>query len=89
MDDFSSSTSVLPKNMLEFKDLVKEIEMEDVKHCSGLKFTWNQKPLGDHGLLKKLDRIMANGSFLSTFVNAIFQPYRVSDHSTTCGFKAG
>ncbi|GJY82727.1 hypothetical protein Tco_0496103 [Tanacetum coccineum] len=50
---------------------------------SGLQFTWSQKPKGKDGLLKKIDRIMANMEFNDVFVgaHAIFKPYRVSDHS--------
>ncbi|GKC11246.1 reverse transcriptase domain, reverse transcriptase zinc-binding domain protein [Tanacetum coccineum] len=46
-------------------------------------FTWSQKPKGKDGLLKKIDRIMANMEFNNVFVgaHAIFKPYRVSDHS--------
>jgi hypothetical protein len=50
---------------------------------SGLQFTWNQKPRGVDGTLKKIDRIMANLGFTDLFLgaHAIFQPYRISDHS--------
>nr|GEV72735.1 hypothetical protein [Tanacetum cinerariifolium] len=49
----------------------------------GLRYTWNQKPKGDSGILKKLDRIMANMQFSNVFVGAyvVFQPYRNSDHA--------
>nr|GEY11591.1 hypothetical protein [Tanacetum cinerariifolium] len=48
----------------------------------GLHFTWNQKPKGGGGVLKKLDRIMGNINFIDTFPGAyaIFHPYRISDH---------
>ncbi|GKE46583.1 RNA-directed DNA polymerase, eukaryota, reverse transcriptase zinc-binding domain protein, partial [Tanacetum coccineum] len=51
----------------------------------GLNFTWNQKPRGEEGQLKKIDRIMANLEFNDVFLgaHAIFQPYRISDHSPT------
>ncbi|GKA88788.1 hypothetical protein Tco_0810552 [Tanacetum coccineum] len=74
---------------------VNEIEVMDVQR-TGLQFTWNQKPKGINGLMKKLDRIMANVDFHDHFVgaHAIFKPYRVSDHSpavlcipTTCKVK--
>nr|GEW61890.1 hypothetical protein [Tanacetum cinerariifolium] len=43
----------------------------------------NQKPKGNDGILKKLDRVMANLEFHYVFVGAhvIFRPYRISDHS--------
>ncbi|GKB51601.1 RNA-directed DNA polymerase, eukaryota, reverse transcriptase zinc-binding domain protein [Tanacetum coccineum] len=48
-----------------------------------LQFIWNQKPKGSHGVLKKIDRIMANLEFHDGFIgaNALFQPYSISDHS--------
>ncbi|GJV98057.1 hypothetical protein Tco_1549634 [Tanacetum coccineum] len=49
----------------------------------GLHYTWNQKPKGGNGILKKLYRIMGNIDFMDFFLGAfaIFQPYRISDHS--------
>ncbi|GKE32980.1 hypothetical protein Tco_1452302, partial [Tanacetum coccineum] len=68
--------------MREFKECVEDIEVTDVNY-SGLKYTWNQKTKGEEGILKKIDRIMANLEFNDTFVgaHAIFQPYQISDHS--------
>nr|GEU32561.1 hypothetical protein [Tanacetum cinerariifolium] len=55
------------------------------KVCSsiGLDFTWNQKPKGSNGILKKIDRIMGNLQFDNDFPGSfvIFQPYHISDHS--------
>ncbi|GKC33713.1 hypothetical protein Tco_1046097 [Tanacetum coccineum] len=50
---------------------------------TGLRYTWNQKPKGSDGLLKKIDRVMGNTQFSDMFVgaHALFQPYRTSDHS--------
>nr|GEU60554.1 hypothetical protein [Tanacetum cinerariifolium] len=41
------------------------------------------KPKGGDGMLKKLDRIMGNLGFVDNFPGAyaMFQPYRISDHS--------
>ncbi|GKA11339.1 hypothetical protein Tco_0690772 [Tanacetum coccineum] len=49
----------------------------------GIHFTWNQKPKGGGGILKKLDRIMGNFKFIDMFQGAyaLFQSYRISDHS--------
>ncbi|GJT02020.1 hypothetical protein Tco_0823189 [Tanacetum coccineum] len=68
--------------MREFKDCVNNIEVLDVQN-TGLHFTWNQKPKGTDGILKKLDRVMANMTFVNDFAgsHAIFKPYRNSDHS--------
>nr|GEZ05462.1 hypothetical protein [Tanacetum cinerariifolium] len=43
------------------------IEMLDVQ-STGLRYTWTQKPKGGHGILKKLDRIMANLEFNDVFM---------------------
>nr|GEX70652.1 hypothetical protein [Tanacetum cinerariifolium] len=44
----------------------------------------NKKPKGNDGILKKIDHIMANLNFNSSFVGAcaVFQPYHISDHSS-------
>ncbi|GJU96907.1 RNA-directed DNA polymerase, eukaryota, reverse transcriptase zinc-binding domain protein [Tanacetum coccineum] len=82
LDDKSASSSNFDISMREFKECVKDIEVSDVNY-TGLKYTWNQKPQGDDGVLKKIDRIMANLVFYDSFVGtyAIFQPYRISDHA--------
>ncbi|GJY80757.1 hypothetical protein Tco_0493508 [Tanacetum coccineum] len=68
--------------MREFKECVQKMEVMDV-NATSLHFTWNQKPKGSNGILKKIDRIMCNlpfnNDFLGSFVS--FQPYRISDHS--------
>ncbi|GJV26677.1 retrovirus-related pol polyprotein from transposon TNT 1-94 [Tanacetum coccineum] len=46
----------------ELKECVAEIEVMDVAR-SGLQFTWNQKPRGDDGILKKIDHVMSNMEF--------------------------
>ncbi|GJV15630.1 putative RNA-directed DNA polymerase [Tanacetum coccineum] len=82
LEESTSSSSRSNIAMREFKECVNSIDVVDVNR-SGLHFTWNQKPKGDSGILKKLDRIMANLEFASVFVgaHAIFKPYRNSDHS--------
>ncbi|GJU44012.1 RNA-directed DNA polymerase, eukaryota, reverse transcriptase zinc-binding domain protein [Tanacetum coccineum] len=68
--------------MREYKECVQQIEVMD-DNAIGLHFTWNQKPKGSNGILKKIDRIMCNHPFIDDFSGsiAIFQPYRISDHS--------
>ncbi|GJS26094.1 hypothetical protein Tco_0486714 [Tanacetum coccineum] len=84
LEDYSSGSSNLDSAISDFKDCVYNIEVLDI-NSSGLHFTWNQKPKGSGGLLKKLDRIMGNTDFIDAFLGsyALFQPYRVSDHSPT------
>nr|GEV98206.1 hypothetical protein [Tanacetum cinerariifolium] len=54
--------------------VVEDIEVSDV-NSTGLRYTWNQNPSGDDGIIKKIDRIMANMEFLASFVgaSALFQ----------------
>ncbi|GJS75277.1 hypothetical protein Tco_0725158 [Tanacetum coccineum] len=82
MEDCYFGSSCFNSAMLDFKDCVSNIEVMDI-NSSGLHFTWNQKPKGGGGLLKKLDRIMGNIEFLDSFPGdfALFQPYRILDHS--------
>ncbi|PWA66826.1 RNA-directed DNA polymerase, eukaryota, Reverse transcriptase zinc-binding domain protein [Artemisia annua] len=82
LEDTLVGASTIDIAMREFRECVDEIEMFDVNH-SGLQFTWNQKPRGLDGTLKKIDRIMSNLGFSDLFLgaHAIFQPYRISDHS--------
>ncbi|GJW40181.1 hypothetical protein Tco_0066026 [Tanacetum coccineum] len=82
LDDMTAGSSNIDIAMREFKACVNEIEVSDIQQA-GLKFTWNQKPKGVDGLLKKLDRVLSNIEFNDMFqgAHAIFQPYRLSDHA--------
>ncbi|GKE63593.1 hypothetical protein Tco_1513960, partial [Tanacetum coccineum] len=62
LDDKSVGSSKFDISMREFRDCVEEIKVSNVNY-TGLKFTWNQKPKGDKGILKKIDGIMANMEF--------------------------
>ncbi|XP_071739261.1 uncharacterized protein [Rutidosis leptorrhynchoides] len=70
--------------MREFKDCIEQIRMSDINH-TGFQFTWNQRPNMSTGILKKIDRVMANDVFINGFTNAfeLFEPYRISDHCPT------
>ncbi|GJT07833.1 hypothetical protein Tco_0842295 [Tanacetum coccineum] len=80
--DNHSSLSQINSAIIEFKDCVLKIKVMDI-NSMGLHFTWNQKPKDGDEILKKLDRIMGNIEFIDSFPGAyaIFQPYRISDHS--------
>ncbi|GJR05915.1 RNA-directed DNA polymerase, eukaryota, reverse transcriptase zinc-binding domain protein [Tanacetum coccineum] len=82
VDDTSIGPSTLDITMRKFKECVETMEVMDVQR-TGLHFTWNQKPKGKDGILRKLDRVLANLEFQDQFVgvHAIFKPYRISDHS--------
>ncbi|GJV33731.1 protein LAZ1, partial [Tanacetum coccineum] len=68
LEDSHSGSSRLNFAMIEFKDCVSQIKVMDI-NCSGIHFTWNQKPRGEGGLLKKLDRIMGNLEFLRKLIH--------------------
>nr|GEU28761.1 hypothetical protein [Tanacetum cinerariifolium] len=82
IEDASAGSSFMDISMRDFKECIEEIELIDVPRF-GLQFTWNQKPQGSNGILKKLDRVMANVEFSNEFIGnyAVFQPYGISDHS--------
>ncbi|GJX13355.1 hypothetical protein Tco_0205113, partial [Tanacetum coccineum] len=82
LQDYSAGHSNIDISMREFKECVEDLQVMDVQY-SGLQYTWTQKPMGNAGLLKKIDRIMANLSFNDTFAgaHAVFKPYRNSDHA--------
>ncbi|GJV68037.1 putative RNA-directed DNA polymerase, eukaryota, reverse transcriptase zinc-binding domain protein [Tanacetum coccineum] len=82
IEDSHAGSSLMNVGMCDFKDCVKFIEVMDI-NSFGLHYTWNQKPKGGNGILKKLDRIMGNVKFIEGLPGAcaIFQPYRISDHS--------
>ncbi|GKA54151.1 protein LAZ1 [Tanacetum coccineum] len=63
MEDSYSGSSFMDSAMCEFKDCVKNIEVFDI-NSFGIHFTWNRKPKGRVGVLKKLDQIMGNLDFV-------------------------
>nr|GEU79165.1 hypothetical protein [Tanacetum cinerariifolium] len=77
MEDCYSGSSCFNFAMLDFKDYVYNIEVMDINFL-GLHFTWNQKPKGGGGLLKKLDRIMGNVEFLDSFLDGNYMYQVVS-----------
>ncbi|GKC12658.1 RNA-directed DNA polymerase, eukaryota, reverse transcriptase zinc-binding domain protein [Tanacetum coccineum] len=82
LDDTTHGASNINISMREFNECVHNIEVIDV-NSTGLRYTWNQKPHAKLGILKKIDRVMCNLGFNQEFPGsyAIFQPYRISDHS--------
>nr|GFC19254.1 RNA-directed DNA polymerase, eukaryota, reverse transcriptase zinc-binding domain protein [Tanacetum cinerariifolium] len=87
VDDTSIGASTLDITMREFKECVDTMEVIDVQR-TGLQFTWNQKPKGKDGILRKLDRVLANLEFHDCFLgaHAVFKPYRILDHSPSVLF---
>ncbi|GJV25697.1 putative RNA-directed DNA polymerase [Tanacetum coccineum] len=78
----SSGCSKFTSAMADFRDCVADIDVEDIA-MTGLNFTWNKKPGKDGGLLKKLDRVLGNIHFMSSFPlsYAYLLPYMLSDHT--------
>ncbi|KAJ9539129.1 hypothetical protein OSB04_031862 [Centaurea solstitialis] len=69
-------------DMEEFFFCVEDVELYDVSY-TGIQYTWSQKPMGDDGILRKLDRVLSNVEFTSMFTDAQvrFLPRGISDHS--------
>nr|GFA01220.1 hypothetical protein [Tanacetum cinerariifolium] len=68
--------------MNDFWDCVSDIEVEDIA-MSGLRFTWNKKPGVVEGIFKKLDRVLGNVPFMTSFPTdfALFLPFMLFDHT--------
>ncbi|XP_071708760.1 uncharacterized protein [Rutidosis leptorrhynchoides] len=81
IEDSSVGTSRFTIAMREFQECVDNMHMVDINHM-GFRYTWNQRPNAEVGLLKNIDRAMTNDAFISRYVDAyvIFQAYRISDH---------
>ncbi|KAJ0044739.1 hypothetical protein Pint_05274 [Pistacia integerrima] len=65
-DDSLGGLSTITRGMMEFRNCMEELEIEDV-NSRGIFFTWIGKPHEDNGVLKKLDRVMGNSSLLANF----------------------
>ncbi|GJX84964.1 RNA-directed DNA polymerase, eukaryota, reverse transcriptase zinc-binding domain protein [Tanacetum coccineum] len=70
-NEHSCGGSSLTSDMIEFNDCINNIEMEDITSF-GLFYTWTKNlfkaKAGDNtGVLKKLDRTMANEEFIDKF----------------------
>ncbi|PWA70121.1 RNA-directed DNA polymerase, eukaryota, Reverse transcriptase zinc-binding domain protein [Artemisia annua] len=83
VNEHSNGTSVHSNDMIEFKNCVEEVEIDDLL-SSGFQFTWTKSLRNPNcKTLKKLDRIMVNEYFLDIFrtAHSVFLPYIISDHS--------
>jgi hypothetical protein len=81
LEDKSCGSSRMDVGMHDLKNCIDILEVSDVKGL-GFQFTWSKKPKEGTGILKKLDRVMANSSFIDLFpaASVVFLPYRISDH---------
>lgn len=83
IDDCSESTAAKDNDIEDFRTCVECLELDDIS-SKGMFYTWIQKRKDPGtGILKKLDRALGNGNFISTFDNcfAEFLPFVTSDHS--------
>ncbi|GJZ10936.1 RNA-directed DNA polymerase, eukaryota, reverse transcriptase zinc-binding domain protein [Tanacetum coccineum] len=82
VEDCSNCFSVIDKDMEPFRRFLESLDLEDI-YSTGMFYTWYQKRNNpDNGILKKLDRVLGNSSFLSLFGNCYenFLPFVTSDH---------
>ncbi|GJT16593.1 RNA-directed DNA polymerase, eukaryota, reverse transcriptase zinc-binding domain protein [Tanacetum coccineum] len=85
VEECSNSFNVIDKDMEVFRRVLCNLELEDITSY-GMFYTWIQKRMNpEAGILKKLDRILGNASFLSSYGScfANFLPYMTSDHCPT------
>ncbi|GJS02428.1 zinc knuckle CX2CX4HX4C containing protein [Tanacetum coccineum] len=85
-EDAGPDTSSILNEDSECEAIDEELIMEGPTsdpNIKGANTPVKKKPKGADGVLKKIDRIMANLELHDTFLglHAIFQPYRISDHA--------
>ncbi|GJW04780.1 RNA-directed DNA polymerase, eukaryota, reverse transcriptase zinc-binding domain protein [Tanacetum coccineum] len=81
-DECSNSFNIVDRDMDVFRRVLHSLELEDIVSY-GMFYTWIQKRRNpEAGILKKLDRVLGNASFLSSYAScfAKFLPYMTSDH---------
>lgn len=78
-------------DMEDFYACLEDVELFDLAY-QGCQYTWIQKPSGEGGIMRKLDRILGNSAFIDRFrdTTVFFHPRGVSDHSPgVLSIKAG
>ncbi|XP_060974179.1 uncharacterized protein LOC133039330 [Cannabis sativa] len=75
-------SNVRCKNSSEFWDYVNECHLKDVKYPGNF-YTWCNKQIGDERIYSKIDRVLANPTWLNLHHTAevIFQNEGLFDHS--------
>ncbi|GJW90404.1 RNA-directed DNA polymerase, eukaryota, reverse transcriptase zinc-binding domain protein [Tanacetum coccineum] len=86
-NEHSCGSSVMTSDMIEFQECINNVEVEDLCR-TGLHFTWTKNLVSTKagnlaGILKKLDRVMANEVLIGQYpkAHAKFLPYIISDHT--------
>ncbi|PWA66087.1 RNA-directed DNA polymerase, eukaryota, Reverse transcriptase zinc-binding domain protein [Artemisia annua] len=81
--EHSTNSSVMNSDMQDFRDMVNEIEVDDI--CSSdFQLTWTKSLKNpSNSMLKKLDTIMINEEFITRYGLAyrVFLPFLISYHS--------
>ncbi|GKB51883.1 RNA-directed DNA polymerase, eukaryota, reverse transcriptase zinc-binding domain protein [Tanacetum coccineum] len=83
VEEHSSGGSQITSDMQELIDCSNDDEIENI-NSTGLFFTWIKSPSKpETSVMKKLDRILVNGSFMTSFNEAYgqFMPFIIFDHS--------
>ncbi|GJS98275.1 RNA-directed DNA polymerase, eukaryota, reverse transcriptase zinc-binding domain protein [Tanacetum coccineum] len=83
VEEHSSGGSQITSDMQELIDCANDDEIENI-NSTGLFFTWIKSPSKpETSVMKKLDRILVNGSFMTSFNEAYgqFMPFIIFDHS--------
>ncbi|XP_074277989.1 uncharacterized protein LOC141601593 [Silene latifolia] len=77
-----SNTPLVLQDMLDFNDCLASCNLDDLT-CIGINMTWTNKQDSGTRVWSKLDRVLANPGFISSFPNAFghFQEPGISDHS--------
>ncbi|XP_074305112.1 uncharacterized protein LOC141640050 [Silene latifolia] len=83
--DVSERVSLSPPDLadiLDFNECILKFQLDDI-NGSGCDFTWTNKQDDSTRVWSKLDRVVANSSWLSNFptTHVTFLPAGVSDHS--------
>ncbi|XP_071694395.1 uncharacterized protein [Rutidosis leptorrhynchoides] len=76
VDESTSGASRMTIAMREFKECIDTLQVEDLNY-PGINYTWNQSPNEMNGMLKKIDRVLVNAAFLSTYPQAYDHANRV------------
>ncbi|KAK9677021.1 hypothetical protein RND81_11G116500 [Saponaria officinalis] len=73
-------------DILAFNQCVLQCELEDLQ-SQGCEYTWTKKQEGGARVCYKLDRVMANASWVQRFSSSVvsFLPAGISDHSPAIG----
>ena len=76
------SPSSITSGMTDFSETISSASLNDLRYI-GIQFTWTNNRLGPANTLRKLDRILVNLLWISSFSNsaAEFFPHGISDHS--------